>query len=60
MWSPVEGVEVVDYVEHAVGSGRFHNLQLFESVDSPWVVLVGSFLPLAASRVPCSVYVQRM
>ena len=39
MWSPVEGVEVVDYVEHAVGSGRFHNLQLFESIDSPWVVL---------------------
>jgi hypothetical protein len=29
----------VDYVEHAVGSGRFHNFQLFESVDSPRVVL---------------------
>ena len=35
---PLSGPElnVVDYVEHAVGSGRFHNFQLFESTDSPW------------------------
>ena len=39
MWYPVEGVDVVDYVEHAVGSGRFHDFQLFESDDSLWVVL---------------------
>ena len=31
--------DVVDYVEHAVGRGRIHDFQLFESVDSPWVVL---------------------
>jgi hypothetical protein len=37
----VEGVEVVDYVKHAVESGRFHNLQLFESVDSPSLIILG-------------------
>ena len=36
---PVEGVDVVDYVEHAVGRGRFRDIQLFESVDFPWVFL---------------------
>ena len=29
----------MDYVEHAVESDHFHNLQLFESIDSPCVVL---------------------
>ena len=48
MWYSVEGVDVVDYVEHAVGRGRFRDFQLFESVDSPWVVfrvLGGKFSP---------------
>ena len=34
-----EGVDVVDYVQHAVGRGRFRDFQFFESVDSPWVIL---------------------
>ena len=30
LWYPVEMVDVVDYVEHVVGSGRFHNFYFFK------------------------------
>ena len=48
MWYPVKRVDVVDCVEHAVGNGRFHNFQVFESVDLNTFLTLGDF---ALSRI---------